>query len=265
MPTCNQCKVNLRGKLNNNLCKNCFTNENTATSQDKVIDLNTLTGDYLNKPLVDLTVGDLVAIIKAVNGDYEEKLTTLVNRISTLEQSVDALKKEDSRKDEILLNHQRFLEVLANKDRQCNLIISGVKESGVQDAEQSNDERTVKDIVSRISGTLSVDGLKFEIERLGDVDKAHKPRPIRVKVETAKIRNELCAQSSLLKNIEGFQNIYVKRDTHPAIRKENSRIYKLVKEEKERPENQGHNIIYDRKAKVVLRDDVIIDRFNPHF
>ena len=40
------------------------------------------------------------------------------------------------------------------------------------------------------------------IERLGDPEKARIPRPIRVKLENAKSRNEICAYAKVLKHKE---------------------------------------------------------------
>ena len=45
---------------------------------------------------------------------------------------------------------------------------------------------------------------------------------------------------------------------------EYTRIYKLIKDEKENPANVGSNILFDWK-KVVTQDGVIIDKFNPLF
>ena len=103
------------------------------------------------------------------------------------------------------------------------------------------------------------------IERFGDPEKARIPRPIRVKLENAKSRNEIGANAEVHKHKEGFGKVYVKKDVHPAIRVENVRIHKLIKHEKSRPENQGCNIVYDWKARVVKRGEVIIDWFNPNF
>ena len=69
----------------------------------------------------------------------------------------------------------------------------------------------------------------------------------------------------VLKGAEGFDRVYVKRDVHPAIRKEHSRLYKLVKDEKQKPENQGCDVVYDMKNGVVKRGDVVIATYAPHF
>ena len=57
----------------------------------------------------------------------------------------------------------------------------------------------------------------------------------------------------------------VKKDTHPAIRAECTRIYKLIKGEEDNPANVGSNILFDWKKRGVTKDGVIIDKFNPLF
>ena len=74
----------------------------------------------------------------------------------------------------------------------------------------------------------------------------------------------ICTNSSKLKNSEDYKKVYVKRDTHPAYRKEHDRLYKLVGQERKHPANQGINIIYDLKAVVVTKDGNVIDRFSPN-
>ncbi len=59
--------------------------------------------------------------------------------------------------------------------------------------------------------------------------------------------------------------IYLKKDTHPAIRKEQARLRMREKEEKDKPCNAASNISYDWKNRVLLRDGVVIDRFSPKF
>ena len=153
---------------------------------------------------------------------------------------------------EIIYNHQKFLETLANKDRQCNIIVTGLAESENAESLLSDDRSEIV----KIANTLlpgNEDANDMEIERLGKIETARNPRPIRVKFKSSVTRNKICANAKLLKNTEGYRKVYVKKGTHPAIRKENARIYKLVKDEKDRPENQGCNIFYDWKERVVKK------------
>ena len=71
------------------------------------------------------------------------------------------------------------------------------------------------------------------------------------------------------KNLKGkpepLSSIYVKKDIHPAVRKELGRLRKRERDEKERPENQGANILYDKERRVLVRDGLVIDRYAPSY
>ena len=77
--------------------------------------------------------------------------------------------------------------------------------------------------------------------------------------------HKICLNAKNLKDNQQYKTVYIKRDEHPAFRKEHARLYKYVSEERKCPENQGTNIIYIRKAGIVTKDDVVIDRFSPNF
>ena len=53
--------------------------------------------------------------------------------------------------------------------------------------------------------------------------------------------------------------------THPAVRKEVGRLRQREREEKTKPQNNGVQIVYDAKRRVLLRGDTVIDRFTPKF
>ena len=59
-----------------------------------------------------------------------------------------------------------------------------------------------------------------------------------------------------------FSKIYLKRDMHPMIRREYDRLRKVVRAEKERAENQGRNVFYDKTSRTVKIDETVIDRFS---
>ena len=100
---------------------------------------------------------------------------------------------------------------------------------------------------------------------LGQASVSHS-RPILVVVENQQRRQAILDKAKNLKGAEPlFSHIYIKKDIHPAVRKELVRLRKREKEERERPENQGTNIKFDPEQRVLLRDGVIIDRYAPSF
>ena len=105
MPTCNSCGIS-RTRLNGNLCKSCFTQQGTVNVivSGNELSEDLLTGDYLNKPIVELNVGDLISIIKLVSADNEKNIAAITSKVLTLEQRVETLEKENDLKDTIILN-----------------------------------------------------------------------------------------------------------------------------------------------------------------
>jgi hypothetical protein len=59
--------------------------------------------------------------------------------------------------------------------------------------------------------------------------------------------------------------VYIKKDTHPGIRREMKRLRDTEKREKEKPENQGRTVTYDWKACCVKVDGIIVDSYRPSF
>lgn len=64
---------------------------------------------------------------------------------------------------------------------------------------------------------------------------------------------------------EPLSKVYLKKDTHPGIRREMKRLRDVEKREKEKPENQGRNVWYDWKERNVTVDNLIIDTYRPTF
>ena len=62
-----------------------------------------------------------------------------------------------------------------------------------------------------------------------------------------------------------YSRVYIKKDIHPVVRKEIGRLRKKVRDENAKAENDGVNIVYDAKNRIVTRNGVIIDRFTPKF
>ena len=79
-------------------------------------------------------------------------------------------------------------------------------------------------------------------------------------------RNDILRKAKNLKSLdEPLSSVYIKKDVHPAVRKENMRLRTREREEKEKPENAEVDISYDWRRRVLLRDGVVIDKFSPYF
>ncbi len=108
----------------------------------------------------------------------------------------------------------------------------------------------------------------LHITRLGAPAPDKTRRPIKVIVASTQTRKNILNDTRKLKQAQDpFSKIYVKKDTHPGIRKEMSRIWASEKREKENPENQGcdSQVKYDWASRTLTVDSTIVDRYNPTF
>ena len=77
-------------------------------------------------------------------------------------------------------------------------------------------------------------------------------------------------RDSILKNAKNLKDeeeesqyykVFLKRDTHPEIRKEEKRLYDVFVAERDKPENADHEVLFDRKKRIVTCNGNEIDRF----
>lgn len=192
------------------------------------------------------TGGMLRLILKEIKAIRREK------------EETQMLRKELNSLKEVVVQQQKALEGLDARNRERNLIIMGLAEA--KGAE--TDEERCSLILSRIG----CEAIQFEsTARLGKPSDDRK-RPVLVKVETREKRDEILKNAKKLKAAgDDFKLIYIKKDVHPAVRKEWQRLKEAEKEEKRKPENQGCVIELDFKRRQLLRDGEIIDSWSPSY
>ena len=131
------------------------------------------------------------------------------------------------------------MEQLDGRDRECNLIITGVPE-------QKPFEGAVKDLgkCRNISAAVGNEGVGLEISWLGKAEE----------------------NTTALKDAgPSYRRIYVKRDQLPPIRKEWKRLSDVEATEKAKPVNQGCTITLDYKTRQATRDGIMIDKWRPAY
>ncbi|MEA3357744.1 MAG: hypothetical protein U9Q67_04915, partial [Patescibacteria group bacterium] len=185
-----------------------------------------------------------------------------LGQMKTMKLQVQALSEKLDCAFEIINQQQRFLESVDAKERWRNLVITGVSEG--EDGLGATDEEKIKAVVmaSGYNGELQVS--EWTVKRLGQANEERR-RPMLITTSNKKQRDDIVSGARGLKNSERFSRIYIKKDIHPASRKELARLRARERDEKNKPENAGVNIHYDWKQRVLLRDEVIIDRYCPIF
>jgi hypothetical protein len=193
-------------------------------------------------------------------------LLELSQKIEKLESTVS----QDKLVTDTVVQHQKYLEHLENTKRAKNLIWYGVPEGKLEFQNKDNDTITSLEDADKVSNILKFIGKGdiniVSLQRLGKTpdETTSRPRPILVCLESPASRASVLTATSLLKTgPPELQKIFIKKDVHPAIRKEYARLRKVEKDEKEKPGNQGKTVQYDHETRQVLINGLPIDSFNP--
>ena len=169
---------------------------------------------------------------------------------------------------------QKTLEDLQHDKRVKNLVITGVPEpQGDNSDGRKEDQSTIEAIFAAVDCTAVK---PHQIKRLGVKRNPLSPnngeeaghnqttppaRPLLVTLSTAADARRVLNKRHALKNNATFAKVYVKKDEHPLVRKEWSRLRAVARKEKAAPINVGCMIKLDYQKKAVTRDDVIIQEF----
>ena len=236
-----------------------------SVSKDMIVDI--ILSENSDDPGTSSQDTDIVTAIRQMTTEMKElketniKVVAALTRIDNLEIQLADVKKDNEKCFKIINQQQMFLESLDVREREKNVVIMGILET--PDALGDSDEPKVQKVFDEID--VQIPEGSFETKRLGKPNERNK-RPILVSFSDKSFRQKvLSATENLKESAEPFNRIFVKKDLHPAIRKEQDRLRKAEKEEKDKPENQGKTVKYDYKQRVLLRDGQIIDRFSPSF
>ena len=190
-----------------------------------------------------------------------------IKKLNQFRETTDAQMKELKQSNEsmkkTLAQQQRFLEGLDADKRATNVIAVGVPEDALtfEGTTAENDEAMSQMILQAID---CADIRVTAVNRLGKKGNAARPRPIKITLEQASQRPHLLEKA---KNLAGgpLKEIRLKKDVHPAIRREYARLHEVEKSEREKPENAGLEVRYDPRQRTVLVDGQAVDSFMPSF
>ena len=192
-----------------------------------------------------------------------EKMKVLQTKVDNMTSSYEETKTQNQEHEKIkdtLELQQSMVESLDRKTRESHIIITGVKEDQPLE-EAGTDEEKCKKILTTIGCTEEGDSVK-SVLRLGKSD--NKKRPLLVVGKDVAWRNKIIDNTEKLKTAGvTYKEVFIKKDVHPAVRREWWRLHSTKEREEGRPENVGHKISIDYKRRVVLRDDVVIDKWSP--
>ena len=200
--------------------------------------------------------------LSTIASDVAEVKLSLSSSINDMNKKILDMQQKIDKQSEVILQQQLFLEKIDRRERETNLVLLGVPDERVPLEGTIDDDSKVK----KVFETLQVSNPIRSHRRLGRVDAGgNRPRPILVTLATKAERDAVVEKGKELKNSrEPFRKIFVKKDTHPAVREEWRRLHDVEKREKEKPENAGCVIRLDYRLRKIFKDDIEIDSWNPH-
>lgn len=184
-------------------------------------------------------------------------------RVQT-DQQISELKDSNELLRKTLAQQQRFLEGLDADKRASNIIMLGVPEKDLV-----VDDQTAKDDEQKwamIKSAIGCDGINHSsIIRLGRPTQGS-CRPLKIVLTRDQDRPTIIERAKdLLTANAALKDIKIKKDTHPAVRKEYARLHQVEKKEKDKPENVGRTVAYNHQQRAILVDGKIVDSFMPTF
>lgn len=196
-----------------------------------------------------------------------EGQNTTLNTVTRLESKLDRLEKENTelRKEmdqvwTVVEGQQRALEKMDSERRANRLVIFGLPNKKWNNAETDHDK--VAKLIEIANGPADK---VTSCKRIGKSDDPSKVRPILVVMEDNSARNAVVTGAKNAATEPTCANIKVKKDVHPAVRREWGRLYGVYDREKNDPGNLGRNIVFDKQQRCIMRDDVKIDSWKPRF
>lgn len=217
----------------------------------------------LQQSMSDKLTTDLLTMVKEIVTDITQEFKKIVSNITdkcdSNKKQLDNLIQENDKLKDIVAAQQKYLSTMDASTRKRNVIITGVAEktplvTGEHSA--TNDREKVKKIFD-IIGCASIPF--SHMERLG---REGDRRPIKVVLDDPdKVNSILHNTSKLKKAADEFKRVFIKKDTHPLVRKELARLREVVKREKLKPENAGKIIYMDYKLRKVFVDKLEVDSY----
>lgn len=192
--------------------------------------------------------------------DIRSKMMEAENETKTkIKELNDIIEKQSS----IIMQHQLFMEQVDRQKRETNLVMFGLPEEQVSLDGATTEDDKIQKVMNAVSAGPEV--VVRSYRRLGQQQAGNRPRPLLVKVDSKYLRDSVLEKAATLKNMpEPYKKIYLKKDSHPEVRREWKRLKDAEEEEKRKPTNEGCNIRLDYRERVLYRDGVEIDRWRPH-
>lgn len=232
-------------------------NQLKAVTKDELI-------DSILSSQQDDALQTVTSKLDALMNELTDLRKTIATRDSSTLKKISELQSQVNKQAEILEKQQRFLENIDRKERECNLVITGVPDEHESLEGATSDAEKIKKLWEKVGVTTEVSAAR----RLGknvnnNSDGTPRRRPILLTVASRRERDIVLEKAKTLKSINNvYSRIYIKKDVHPSIRNEWRRLRDAEKTEKERPENIGCNIHLNTRERKLYKDGEVIDNWS---
>lgn len=246
-----------------NLCKDCFEDGSGTSGFQEEIELT--------KKVNDMTLGDIVNVIKQIIAPITTKLDKLeqfiTSNVTSQNAKLELLKASVKEKEEtietmsqIIINMQSSLNRIDSDKRITNIMVSGLSEKDITDNEKELKSDTEK--VQRLFEVMGIDAATkssvptFQMSRIGQPNDSA-TRLLKVNVKSKEVRDSILEKAKDLKDAnELWKRVYVKKDVHIVYAKENQRLNSRRKILKENNPNSDIKIV---NGKLIM-DDHVVDK-----
>lgn len=217
-------------------------------------------------------LGEMIKNFQKENSENFQKLNERFDQLTAtikkeirdeFQPKVDELKEEQESLREIVTKQQTFLEQLDTNQRAGNLIVLGVTEEELRYglSEATTDRQKIDLILLNIECNAAVKSVTRLGERIDD-----RPRPMKVTLaDPSESKSVLECARKLSDLRQPLRSIRIKKDSHPAVRKEWGRLHEAMRREKDKPANAACAIFIDYKNRELRRNHEVIDKFQSPF
>ena len=217
------------------------------------------------EPAPSVSNADILKGIKNLESRFDaidNNVQVLADALKKLKAEVEKLTETVSVHKTLFLNQQIAIEQLFARERSSNVIVHGLSEV----TEYSDSE-----LIGLMCKIVKCDNVPTTFKRIGSGEN----RPLLITCRSYNQRKTLLENRRNLKT-EGEKEygndvkidwgmVFIRKDTHPAIRKEWGRLRSVEKEERLKPHNEGADIRLDTKRREVLCNGIVIDYWKMDF
>ena len=178
--------------------------------------------------------------------ELTELRTTIASSDDVYKAQIKELTETVAKQTGIILQHQLVLEQLDRQKRETNLVLFGIPDEQLALEGATTEDAKIQKVLGVVEA--DTDAVVRSHQRLGrSVQGNNRPRPLLIRVDSKAIRDKVLDKEKKLKDLnEPYKKIYIKKDSHPEVRKEWKRLRDAEQDEKSK--NVGSNIRLDFKG-----------------